>query len=428
MALELAIIIVLVLVNGLFAGAEIATVTVRKTRIDQLVLDGNRRARALDQLRSDPERFLATVQVGITVVSMAAAAYGGDTLAKRLTPVFQSIGVGQYAHGLAFAIVVMGISYLSLVLGELVPKSLALRRGEGYALLVARPLLGLAFLARPVAWLLTSTSNAVLKVFGDRTSFSEARVSADELKAMLEDAGEAGALHPRVGVIAARAIDLNALSAGDVMVPRNRIVAIDKAASVEELRALVAQEGHSRIPLQEGGLDNVVGVVSVRDVFTKGGDDVVASFGRPITFVPDTMRAVDVLHTLQTRGAEIAMVVDEHGGTAGLLTREDLAEELFGAVAGGDLMHPEPVRREKDGSVIVIGNALVREVNRELDLKLPESEHWSTVAGMCIGLSHRLLLKGERVQVPNGPLIEVLDASARKIRAVRIHASSGHPD
>lgn len=425
---EIGVLFVLVLINGLFSGAEIATVTVRKTRIEQLITEGRRSARAIAELRANPERFLATVQIGITVVSAAAAAYGGDTLAERLTPLIAPL-LGEYAHRASFAVVVAAISYLSLVLGELVPKSLALRAGETYALLVARPLLGLAFVARPLVWLLTKSSNTVLRLFGDRTSFTEARVSPDELKAMLEEASEVGSLHPRVSEIASRAMELSDLRAVDVMVPRRQILAIRRAATVAEFRTFVTDTAHSRIPIFDGDLDHIAGYVTVRDAFTRPSDaESVGALSRPIAFVPETMRAVDILHTLQTRGAELAIVVDEHGGTAGLLTREDLAEELFGeaslnAPSTGSTSNPpgeRDVQTEAGGSILVAGNALVRDINRALDVSLPESDDWTTVSGMVVGLLGRIPAKGERVATPRGPTLEVVDASPRRVRSVRV--------
>ncbi|MCK6550243.1 hemolysin family protein [Myxococcota bacterium] len=418
---EILILVALVLVNGLFAGAEIATVTVRKTRIDELVEGGSKAARAIAELRANPERFLATVQVGITVVSAAAAAYGGDTLADRLTPLLEPV-LGTRAHSVAFASVVAGISYMSLVLGELVPKSLALRAGEAYALVVARPLLGLATIARPLVWLLTKTSNAVLMLFGDKTSFTESRASAEELKVMLEEAGETGELHPRVGEIASRAMDLNELHAVDVMVPRTRIFAIAKDATLDAFRRFVTDVAHSKIPVYEGSVDQIVGFVSVRDAFTNAAAHAtIAPLTRPITFVPEAMSAADVLQTLQAQGAELAIVVDEHGGTAGLLTREDLAEELFGEATRADVIAADrDLQRQADGTFIIAGHVAVRDVNRKLELELPEHDEWSTVAGMCVGLMGRIPAKGERVDVPAGPLIEILDASPRRVRSVRL--------
>lgn len=426
MALEIAIIFALVLVNGLFAGAEIATVTLRKTRIEQLLLEGKRSARAVAELRGNPERFLATVQVGITVVGIAAAAYGGETLAVRLSKVLEGAPyVGAYAHSIAFAVVVTVLSYFSLVLGELVPKSLALRASEPYALLVGRPLLALANIARPVVWLLTQSSNAVLRIFGDRTSFTESRMSPDELKALLEEAGAAGEIDPSASEIATRALELADLTASEVMVPRKAIVAIEKGGTVAELRRLFAGRYHTRLPVYQGSIDSIVGIVSIHDAFERGGEGTIDHLIRPAMFVPEQTRAVDLLPRLQAAEEEIAIVVDEHGGTAGLVTRIDVAEELFGhasdAPPGGS---GESIRRDADGSVTILGTAPLREVNRALDLRLPEDGDWSTMGGLCVGLAGRIPKKGEHIAVPNGPTLEIADASPRRVRAVRVRLPS----
>ncbi len=426
MSTEIAILVILVLINGLFSGAEIATVTLRKTRVEQLLQEGRPAAKAIAELRANPERFLATVQIGITVIGAAAAAYGGDTLAERLTPTLRP-ALGEAAHEASFVIVVAGISYLSLVLGELVPKSLALRSSETYALLVARPLLLLSVLTRPLVWLLTKSSNAVLALFGDSSSFTESRVSSDELKAMLEEAGKDGVLHPRVGEIASRAMALNELWARDVMVPRSQIDALPQTATVAELRAFVVEARHSRIPLFDRAVDQVTGYVSVRDAFIH--EDRAAPLSdllRPLTFVPEMMRAADVLQSLQAQGAALAIVVDEHGTTVGLITREDLAEELFGAATSAEApAQQSEIEPQPDGSVIVAGVATVRELNRAMKLQLPETDDWITVGGMCVGLAGRIPAKGERVQVAGGPLLEILDASPRRVRSVRLVMTKG---
>jgi putative hemolysin len=200
MAHEIAVVLLLIAANGVLAGAEIAVLAVRSSRLRELVARGRPGARAVQTLRDDPERFLATVQVGITVVGSAAAVFGGASVAARLTPLFAEVpSLSRYAEDAALAVVVVLVSYLSLIFGELVPKSLALRSGERYALLVARPLQRLAALTRPVVRLLTASSNLVLKPFGDATSFAESRVSPDELRQLVDEAAKTGALeipHP----------------------------------------------------------------------------------------------------------------------------------------------------------------------------------------------------------------------------------------
>lgn len=423
MAVELLVVLALILANGVFAGAEIAIIALRKTRIAQLVEEGRTAARAVKRLRDSPERFLATVQVGITVVSSTAAAFGGASLAGRLAPGLSRLpGVGPYAPELALALVVALVSFLSLVLGELVPKSIALRSAERYALAMARPLLGLSWLARPVVWLLTAASNLILRPLGDRTTFSEARLSAEELEQLVDEAGRAGALDAPTAEIASRALAFRDLTAADVMVPRSRMVGLPRGASQEDLKRLLLEQGRTRMPVYDGTLDNVVGYVMAKDLAAMAWEReliVLEDLIRPVHFVPETARAVHVLRDLQRRRTQIAVVVDEHGGVAGLLTLEDLVEELVGDILG-EREEPVPLyQAEPDGSALVRGDAPIREVNRALDLDLPEGDY-TTVAGLCIALSGAVPERGARLATQDGTTIEVVEASPRVVRLVRL--------
>lgn len=421
------VILALVLVNGVLAGAEIAIVALRRTRVQQLVSEGKRGARAIAGLRDNPERFLATVQVGITVIGAAAGAFGGQTLVARLEPYVRQVSwLAIWAEEIAFVLVVGLVSYLSLVLGELVPKSLALRKSETYALLVARPLSGVASLARPVVWFLTTSSNAVLRLFGDRTSFTEVRVSPEELQQILGEASKTGTLDPRVSAIASRAIEFGDLTAADVMVPRNQIVALEKSASPDDVLSVVTKRTHSRLPVYDGQIDNVIGYIAAKDALAKSLapqalrlDEIV----RPVPFVPDTMRAVDVLQDLQRRHAHLAIVVDERGGVSGLLTTEDLVEELVGEIFGEEEEVPAPpISRDVDGAAVVLGTTPVRDVNRELGIDLPEGELWTTIAGLFLAVAGHMPTRGERVVVDGGTELEAADVTARRVRFVRIPA------
>jgi putative hemolysin len=419
---EFVMILVLVLANGIFAGAEIAVVSLRRSRLQQLVEEGRGGARAVLELRERPERFLATVQIGITLVSAGAAAFGGAALAGRYAPVFVRLGVPEsYATDLALALVVVGVSFLSIVLGELVPKSLALRGAERYALLVARPLLGLAWLSRPLVWFLTKSSNLILRPFGDRTTFTEVRHSTEELQQIVEEAASAGSLDERSGEIAARALDFGDLAAADVMVPRNRMATVRGDASLVEIRRALIDAGHSRLPVYEGTRDNVIGYVTMRDLLAaedRGEQDPRTIF-RPAFFVPEAARAVEVFQELQRRHMRIAIVVDEHGGVAGLVTLEDLIEELVGELFSEDDVHEESIRRQTDGSAIVRGDVTIRDVNRELDLELDE-EQGTTLAGLLISMAGRIPPKGTQLVADDGTTFEVLEASPRLVRTIRI--------
>jgi putative hemolysin len=423
-ALELGIILALVAANAVFSGAEIAVIALRRSRIAQLVEERRAGARALRELREDPERFIATVQVGITVVGTTAAAFGGAQLATRLVPWVAAVpALAPWAESVSVALVVAVVTFLSVVLGELVPKSLALRGAERYALLAARPMLLLSLLARPVVWVLTASSNLALRPFGDRTTFSEARLSAEELEQLVEEAGKTGSLDAPTAEIASRALAFRELTAADVMVPRNRIQALPVDASPEELKRLLLEEGRSRMPVYKGTLEEIVGYVLTKDLAALAWEQdliVLADLVRPVHFVPESARAVHVLREMQRRRTQIAVVVDEHGGVSGLVTLEDLIEELVGEILG-ESEQPRPAfEREPSGAAVVRGELPVREANRALGLRLPEGEDYTSVAGLCVSLAGTVPERGTRLTTPDGTVLEILEASPRLVRGVRI--------
>lgn len=425
---ELLVIFGLILLNGLFAGTEIAVLTVRRTRVNELREAGRPAAEALVRLRENQERFLATVQVGITVVSATAAAFGGARLAGDLAPLLAGVPfVGQAADDVALALVVGLVSYLSLVLGELVPKSLALMYAERYAMVVARPMVWLGWIGAPVVWFLTASSNLVLRVFGDRTSFTEARLSRDEVLQIVTEASGAGSLEPSSGEIARRALEFDDLHAVDIMVPRGEMQAIPSDTTLADLSEL-GRTGHSRVPVYEGTLDHIIGFVNVREALghcmehaeTFRIEDVL----RPVPFVPGSVPAPRLLRQLQQMRSHLAVVVDEQGTLQGLVTIEDVVEELVGEIYSEDDAPSELVRREGPDSVLVDATAPVHDINRLLGPLFPERDDYSTIAGWCLFAANRIPQRGDVIEA-DGLRVEIVDASPRRVRRVRVHGVPG---
>jgi putative hemolysin len=421
---EIIVVLALILANGVFSGAEMAIVSVRRTRLQQLVDARRPGAESLARLRGTPERFLATAQIGITVVGTTAAAFGGATMARHLEPLLRPLPfVGTRAHEVALGIVVALVAYLSLVLGELVPKSLALRAGETYALIVARPLLALAWLARPFVWLLTASSNLVLRPFSDRTNFMEARVSTEELQQMVGEAAKSGALHEQASELASRALAFDKLSLQEVMVPRNRIDALPRNAKHEQVQRFLLDEQRSRIPVYDGTLDNIVGYVSAKDAVAlawEGNLIVLHDLLRPVKLFPETVPAIEVLRFMRREHQRLAIAVDEHGVVSGLVTFEDLVEELVGEVFSEHEEHTTAIVKAADGSAVVNGAVAVRELNRELGLELEALEGSTTVAGLCARLAGGIPNRNARLAASNGVVLVVLDATPRVVRRVRV--------
>jgi putative hemolysin len=419
---DIAVIVGLTLLNGFFSGAEIAVLSTRKTRLRELADEGRRAAVRALELRSDPERFLATVQVGITVVSATAAAFGGAAMEEPLAGWLMALGAGQYAQELALAIVIALVSYLSIVLGELIPKSLALRTSEGFTLIVALPILILRSIARPIIWLLTASSNLILGLVHDKTNFSESRLSPEELQQLVEESATAGALDAHAGEIASRAIDLGDLRVVAVMVPRIHIAGIAQDADRDEVQRILDQEPHARYPVLGDSPEHVVGYVTARDLYIQllGGRVDIRSVMHTAPFFPEQSPAMDVLRELQRTKTRLGIVVDELGGVAGLVTVEDITEELVGEILGEHEDSEPVVLAEGEGRYLIDAATPVHEINRELDIELAQGPGWSTLAGLLINEAQRIPEPGTTFELPDGIQAEVVDADPTRIRQVRL--------
>jgi len=419
---EALLILALTLVNALFAGAEIAILSVRKSRLRELLEHGVGSARAVLRLRERPEQFLATVQVGITLVATAAAASGGATIGGVLSSRLALLGVAPaLAEDLALVAVIVAITYLEVVVGELVPKSLALRSGERFALLAGRPLLFLSIVVRPVVWILTASANVVLRPFRDTTTFTEARFSKDELQQILDEAATAGTLEPSAAEIASRALDFQHVHVNALMVPRNEMVVIDANATWDETWEIFSARKHTRVLVSEGDPYRIAGYITLRDAIAakqvRAPD--IRSIIRRVEVVPEDALASDVLALMQKKQALIVVVADARGGVSGLVTLEDLIEELVGEIFEEHETISPRIRREGDGRALVDGATPVRELNRELGLVLPTSKKWVTLGGLVLSRTGGSPRVGAKLEL-DGTQIEVVEASPHRITRARV--------
>lgn len=414
----------LVLANGLFAAAEISIISVRRSRIRHLAGEGNRQAQAVERLHEQVERFLATVQVGISLIGALGAAIGGASLAVPLAKVLQASPLrlgASVAESVALGLVVVGFSSFSILLGELVPKSLALRYAEPIALRLARPLLGLGAIARPVVWLLTGAANLILRPLKDRTRFTETRLTAEEIKLLIGEAAKAGSIEKRGAEIIERAVDFGELKVADVLIPRPEIVALDVKVGPDEIRRVLLEEGHTRMPVFEGNLDMVIGYITAKDALSLLGEGqliVLKDIIRPAFFAPTTMSALDLLRSLQRRHEHLAIAVDEYGGTAGIVTTEDLVEEIVGDLFSEDAEAPEPIAWESAGTALVSAGLPIRELNRAFDADVPEDAEYDTVAGLLTHLAGAIPASGQTFAA-YGFELTVTGRTERKVTQVR---------
>ncbi|WP_394826120.1 hemolysin family protein [Pendulispora albinea] len=432
-ALEMLVLFGLTLANGFFSGAEIAVVSVRETRLRHLAEQGSGAARAALRLREKPERFLATVQVGITVIGASAGAFGGAVLEEPVAIALRKVGLGAASNQFAFALVVALISVLSIVVGELVPKSLALRSSERVALVVSRPLYLLSRAARPLIWFLTALSNLLLRPFRDQTTFTETRFSPEELRHLVDEAAAAGTVDEQTGKIAVRAIDLGGLRAYSVMIPQNHVVWLSSLATRDEVERTLREQPHARYPILDRE-QQVLGYVLAHELYRQLLDGAfhLGAITREIPIFPERARAVDVLRTLQQSRSEIGILVDESGAPSGLVSIEILAEELFGEMTAENEApsidiapsSDAPPASPRDGqgtqAFLVRGETPLHQINRELGLEFPIEASASTLGGLVLSAYGGFPARGARVTLPGGVQAEVVEASPRRVLLVRM--------
>jgi putative hemolysin len=421
LGLEMLVVVALSLANAFFSGGEIAILAVRKTRLRELAEQGHRSARVALHLRENPERFLATVQVGITVLGASAGAFGGAVLERPIAALLRGIGFGNASDDVAFFVVVAFISVVSIVVGELVPKSLALRSSERVALWVSGPLYWMARGAWPIVWFLTAASNLLLRPFRDQTTFVEARLSPEELQQVVDEAAEAGTLDKEAGDIASRAIDLGKLKAFSVMVPRGEIAGLASDATRSEVERTLRDRPHARYPVFDPA-DQAVGYVVAHELYGQlldGTFDLPAIL-REIPSFPESAPAVEILRALQRARSEIGLVVDDGGLPSGLVSIETLAEELFGEIVAEDEIPRDSIVPQPDGSSIVRGDTPVHEINRKLGFDLPVQKHATTIGGLLLSVNGALPTPGSKLVLPGGVTADVKDVSARRVLSVRL--------
>jgi putative hemolysin len=413
---DLIVIALLIALNGVFAMSELAIVSAREARLKAMVKAGRAGAQTALDLAADPGRFLSTVQIGITLIGILAGAYSGASLGGPVAQRLMLVGISaEYAQTLGFVLVIIVTTYASLVIGELVPKQIALRAPERLAAFMALPMLWLARATAPFVWLLDKTSALIFHLLRLERD-SQTRVTAEELHFVVAEAHHAGVLEESERAIISGVVRLADRPTREIMTPRTEVDWIDIDADPETLRAKLLETPHSRLPVAEGSVDQLVGVVQSRDIvraFVEGRPLDLRSLMREAPIVPDQMDAMDALLVL--RGAEVPMafVHDEYGHFDGLVTPADLLAALAGSFASNADTDPPMVERE-DGSWLVSGSLSADALTDQLGINLPEDRDYSTVAGFALSVLKRLPETGEHFS-HGGWRFEVVDMDGRKI-------------
>ena len=426
--LEILIIFLLLVTNGVFAMAEIAIVSARKARLRQLADAGNSQARAALELAANPNQFLATAQIGITLVGIFAGAFGGATIAEEIATRLGDIPfLAPYGETIGVGIVVLGITYFSLIIGELVPKRLALNNAERIASAVAAPMRGLSTIAAPVVRLLSVSTDIVIRLLGIKPS-AEPSITPEELRILIEQGTESGVFEESEQDMIESVLRLDERRVGAFMTPRTHIVWFDIEDSPEDIRRKIADSQHSRFPVIKDSLDNVLGIVRAKDLLNQslaGQPLDLRALLRPPLFIPESMSALKVLELFKQKGTHVALVTDEYGGIQGMVTHNDILEGIVGYIpSAGEPAEPQATRRE-DGSWLLDGLVHIDKLKEIFDIeKLPDEEHghYQTVGGFVMTQVRSIPTVGQCFEW--GKLrFEVVDMDGRRVDKVLVTPS-----
>ncbi|WP_265569792.1 hemolysin family protein [Sphingomicrobium nitratireducens] len=414
--IDVLLIIALIAMNGLLSMSELAIVSSREARLKAMARDGSKGAERALALGAEPGRFLSTVQIGITLIGILAGAYSGASLGEPVGQRVALLGVDpETASAVGFGIVIVLTTYVSLVIGELVPKQFALRNPEPIAALVARPMGGLARLTAPLVWLLDQTSALIFKLAGLKREADKV-VTAEELHLVVAEAKTSGLLEESERAIISGVVRLADRPVREVMTPRTEIDWIDAGCTREDIRMALSASPHSRLPVAEGSVDEIIGVVSTRDLLAAQLDGKpldLRSLARPAPVIPDLMDAMDALAVLRAAEVPLALVHDEYGHLDGIVTPGSILVALAGHFIS-DEEGEDPVIARDDGSYLISGAASADVLEDRLGMRLGEERDYSTVAGFALSVLKRLPEEGEKFSSENWTF-EVVDMDGRKI-------------
>jgi len=420
--LELTLIALGILVNGFFSGSEFALVSARISRLAQMRATSGGAAVAM-RLKENPDAFLATIQIGITLVGTLASAVGGAAAVEALVPALRALGLGHAARPVALGLVVLAITYVSLVVGELAPKAMALRNPEAMASRVARPILALSRASAGLVTALTASTSVVLRVLGLGKPTVSPFTSEDEVRYLVREGARTGIFEKVEEELVHNVFEFADTTVREIMTPRPQIRGLDVATPPEAVLRSALETGHSRIPVYEGSIESLLGIVTLRDLLAavaSGATLRLPSLMRPALFVPETVRISRLLRQLQQDRQGLAVVVDEYGGVVGLVTVEDVVEEIVGEIRDDGEQVSELITRLPDGSVLLDGMTPIDQIERHLGIALPGSRDYTTVAGLLLATLNTIPARGTSV-VLAGRRWTVVEMEGPRIRRVSVH-------
>lgn len=430
--MDILLLLLLILLNGVLAMSEIAVVSSRKSRLQKLADDGSPGAQTALELSNEPSGFLSTIQVGITTVGILSGAIGENALADPLAEWLSGIAfLESYARGMALSLVVVGLTYFSVVIGELVPKRLGLLAPETVAAIIASPMTWLARVARPLVWLLSSSSTLILKIIGARRG-TEAPVSNDEINVLMEQGAEAGVFHESEQAIVSNVLRLDEQRIATIMTHRNDIYALDLEAPDEEIRKYLAESPYTRMVVCRDGLDHIVGILRTADLLklALAGEPMdIERYLRPPLYVPEGVTTTHLLESFRKARQQCALIVDEYGELQGLVTLTDVLASIVGDIPSSDAMEDEEIIARDDNSWLIDGSVAIERlksvVGIEDDLPGENENAYNTLGGLLMYVLGRIPVVPDSFETP-GFRFEVVDMDRNRVDKVLLtRLSSG---
>ncbi len=400
---DIFLIIIFVFLNGIFAATEIAVITARKSRIKQLMEEGNKSAAVLNKFKDEPDRFLATIQIAVTLAGVLAAAIGGAAAVEIIKPVIREIPfklIAASSEAIAIGTVTIVITYFLLVFGELIPKSIAMANPEGVGLKTAKFVEGFSKIATIFVKILTFSTNMLLKPFGRQTFTERAYISEEEVRMLIREGGEQGVFEPTEQALIHSVFEFTDMSAKEVMAPSTQMVTISLSMSMEEIKTLITEEQFSRYPVVGKDLNDIRGILYAKDflnAFSKGIVDI-RKLIKPPFFIPETKKISNLLKEMQKKRIHMALVIDEYGGVSGLVTMEDLLEEIVGEIRD-EYDIESPVIQLSDGTLLIDASISIRDLKDDHKIDIPESTEYETLSGFLLTALQRIPKIGDVVEI-----------------------------
>ncbi len=425
---DILLIFIFILLNGFFAASEIAVVTLRRTRIKQLVDEGRKNAALLQKLRKEPDRFLATIQVGITLAISLASAVGGAAAVEIIKPVLKNIPIpiiSVSSEAISIGIVVIIIMYFSIIFGELIPKSIALYKPETIGLFIAPAIDKFSKLAAVFVYILTKSANILLKPFRKRAFSERGYISEEEIKLFLEEGKERGIFEAEEKELIHSVFEFTDIFVKEVMIPAPQMVAIGINMTIDEINTIISEEKYSRYPVIGKDINDIRGILYSKDFFniiSRTGSLHIRRIIKPPFFIPETMKISILLREMQKKRVHMAIVIDEYGAVSGLVTLEDLLEEIVGEIRD-EYDIESPVIQLSNGSILIDSSISIRDLAEDYNILVPESPEYETLGGFIVTRLQRIPKTGDTIDIEDKRL-KIIEMVGQRIAKVKLEKIS----